>query len=197
MTPSRFRMRAECCRPGALSPSRLCSCASWPLLARSAPRIAESKPIPVVLGTDSEISIGLPVGTPCTILVDVGSKVVEDFTIGTPPEHGTLMLRGRTGVIYRPKPRFSGDDAFAFSISSRSSADRRKLDHSRARTHRLIIVVRREGGTCKCTRFGISWRLLEERSFTRAARRSGVSQPSLTNAISALEQELGGNVVSP
>jgi LysR family transcriptional regulator, hydrogen peroxide-inducible genes activator len=34
--------------------------------------------------------------------------------------------------------------------------------------------------------------LLEERSFTRAARRSGVSQPSLTNAISALEQELGG-----
>ncbi len=81
-----------------------------------------AKPIPVVLGTDSEISIGLPVGTPCTILVDVGSKVVEDFTIGAPPEHGTLMLRGRTGVIYRPKPRFSGDDAFAFSLSSRSSA---------------------------------------------------------------------------
>jgi DNA-binding transcriptional LysR family regulator len=34
--------------------------------------------------------------------------------------------------------------------------------------------------------------LCEERSFTRAARRSGVSQPSLTNAISALEEELGG-----
>ena len=36
--------------------------------------------------------------------------------------------------------------------------------------------------------------LREERSFTRAARRSGVSQPSLTNAISALEQELGGEL---
>ena len=34
--------------------------------------------------------------------------------------------------------------------------------------------------------------LCAERSFTRAARRSGVSQPSLTNAISALEEEMGG-----
>ena len=34
--------------------------------------------------------------------------------------------------------------------------------------------------------------LCEERSFTRAAKRCGVSQPSLTNAIIELEQELGG-----
>jgi DNA-binding transcriptional LysR family regulator len=34
--------------------------------------------------------------------------------------------------------------------------------------------------------------LCEERSFTHAAKRCGVSQPSLTNAIIALEQELGG-----
>jgi len=34
--------------------------------------------------------------------------------------------------------------------------------------------------------------LCEEHSFTRAARRTGVSQPSLTNAIRALEEELGG-----
>jgi LysR family hydrogen peroxide-inducible transcriptional activator len=34
--------------------------------------------------------------------------------------------------------------------------------------------------------------LCEERSFTRAARRCGISQPSLTNAINRLEQELGG-----
>jgi molybdenum-dependent DNA-binding transcriptional regulator ModE len=34
--------------------------------------------------------------------------------------------------------------------------------------------------------------LCEEGSFTRAAKRSGVTQPSLTNAISALERELGG-----
>ena len=34
--------------------------------------------------------------------------------------------------------------------------------------------------------------LCEEGNFTRAAKRSGISQPSLTNAISALEHELGG-----
>jgi LysR family hydrogen peroxide-inducible transcriptional activator len=33
--------------------------------------------------------------------------------------------------------------------------------------------------------------LCEERSFTRAARRCGISQPSLTDAIIRLEQELG------
>ncbi len=36
--------------------------------------------------------------------------------------------------------------------------------------------------------------LCEERNFTHAAKRSGVSQPSMTNAISALEQELGGTL---
>ena len=34
--------------------------------------------------------------------------------------------------------------------------------------------------------------LWEERNFTRAAKRCGVSQPSLTNAIKRLEQALGG-----
>jgi molybdenum-dependent DNA-binding transcriptional regulator ModE len=34
--------------------------------------------------------------------------------------------------------------------------------------------------------------LCEERNFTRAAKRCGVSQPSLTNAIKRLEQKLGG-----
>jgi DNA-binding transcriptional LysR family regulator len=34
----------------------------------------------------------------------------------------------------------------------------------------------------------------EELNFTRAAQRCGVSQPSLTNAIKALERQLGGAV---
>jgi LysR family hydrogen peroxide-inducible transcriptional activator len=36
--------------------------------------------------------------------------------------------------------------------------------------------------------------LCEERSFMRAAKTCGVSQPSLTNGIKALETELGGDL---
>ena len=36
--------------------------------------------------------------------------------------------------------------------------------------------------------------LCEEQSFTRAAKRCGISQPSLTNAIKRLEAELGGSL---
>ena len=38
--------------------------------------------------------------------------------------------------------------------------------------------------------------LCEELNFTRAARRCGISQPSLTTAIGALERELGGALFS-
>jgi Bacterial regulatory helix-turn-helix protein, lysR family len=36
--------------------------------------------------------------------------------------------------------------------------------------------------------------LCEEKSFTRAAKRCGVSQPSVSNAIKRLEEELGGDL---
>ncbi|HZP68785.1 MAG TPA: LysR family transcriptional regulator [Pseudolabrys sp.] len=36
--------------------------------------------------------------------------------------------------------------------------------------------------------------LCEERSFTRAAKRCGIAQPSLTRAIQLLEQEVGGRL---
>src|SRR5260370_42444597 len=50
----------------------------------------------------------------------------------------------------------------------------------------------RQGANMQMLQIRYFLALCEERSFTRAARRSGVSQPSLTNAIGALERELGG-----
>jgi hypothetical protein len=80
------------------------------------------EPIPLALGRHSDVPIALPANTPCAILVKAGGAVLHDITIDAAPQHGTLALRGRTGVVYRPSPGFKGSDAFAFSLHGRSSA---------------------------------------------------------------------------
>jgi hypothetical protein len=71
---------------------------------------------PIAPGRASDVSIALPANTPCTILVRTGNAVLDDIMVHAPPEHGTLMSRGRTGVVYRPAPGFKGSDSFAFSL---------------------------------------------------------------------------------
>jgi hypothetical protein len=73
-------------------------------------------PIPFALGRDSDVSITLPANTPCTILIQTGNAVLDDIAVQAPPERGTLTSRGRTGVVYRPRPGFKGSDAFDFSL---------------------------------------------------------------------------------
>ena len=48
------------------------------------------------------------------------------------------------------------------------------------------------GGVMQMNQVRYFLALCEEQNFTRAAKRCGVSQPSLTNAIKRLEQTLGG-----
>jgi DNA-binding transcriptional LysR family regulator len=55
----------------------------------------------------------------------------------------------------------------------------------------LALVSKREA-TLQIRQVHYFMALCEELNFTCAARRCGVSQPSLSNAISALERELGG-----
>ena len=47
---------------------------------------------------------------------------IEEIAIDVMPQHGTATLRGRTGVTYRPAPRFKGDDSFAFSVRGRAGS---------------------------------------------------------------------------
>jgi DNA-binding transcriptional LysR family regulator len=56
-----------------------------------------------------------------------------------------------------------------------------------------IIAIQR-GSVMEMHQIRYFLALCEELNFTRAARRCGVTQPSLTNAIRALERELGGPV---
>jgi|SRR5262245_7218627 len=78
--------------------------------------------MPLALGVESSASITMPANTPCTVMVAAGGMVIEDIAIDVMPRHGTATLRGRTGVTYRPAPRFKGDDSFAFSIRGRTDA---------------------------------------------------------------------------
>jgi DNA-binding transcriptional LysR family regulator len=55
----------------------------------------------------------------------------------------------------------------------------------------LALLSKREA-TLQIQQVHYFMALCEELNFTCAARRCGVSQPSLSNAISALERELGG-----
>ena len=95
-----------------------------------------------------------------------------------------MIARARTGlqntdVRSQTSARRRGSDQWLFETGANGSLGREA---------RLIP----RGGTCKCNRSATFLALCEERSFTRAAKRCGVSQPSLTNAIIRLEQELGG-----
>jgi hypothetical protein len=98
----------------------------WGLLAASAAAIVWStigaardcrfKPIALTLGLDTQISAIVPRGVPCSVRTLTGDATVADLAIHSPPRHGDLAPRGRTGVFYRPDPKFTGEDSFAFAL---------------------------------------------------------------------------------
>lgn len=61
----------------------------------------------------------------CAIWANPQGISVKVVTITAAPQHGTLALRGRTGVTYRPARGFTGTDSFAFMLPNASSAERR------------------------------------------------------------------------
>jgi hypothetical protein len=77
-------------------------------------------PVPLVFGKETTVSMSVNSGRPCAIWVRTASAVVGEFAIDMQPVHGRALARGRTGVIYRSKPQFRGQDAFGFALSGRS-----------------------------------------------------------------------------
>jgi hypothetical protein len=84
------------------------------------PASCQSKPVPFVAGLTFNVSVAVPAGRACTVAVEIGSVAVKSFQIDSPPAHGELVARGRTGVVYLPRSGFKGDDTFAFSIEGSS-----------------------------------------------------------------------------
>jgi type IV secretory pathway VirB2 component (pilin) len=86
-------------------------CLAWAFGSRD----CRIKPLQFVFGI-TDLSVTTSAGMPCTIVVRPGSAALDALTIESQPKHGTVTARGRTGVVYRPHPKFRGDDGFTFSI---------------------------------------------------------------------------------
>jgi len=71
---------------------------------------------PISLEFQPELNVAMTVkrGSACAIWARVAYSFIDTLTIVSPPQHGTLRVRGLSGVIYRPEPGYSGSDAFAF-----------------------------------------------------------------------------------
>lgn len=85
-------------------------------------RPCRTEPAVLGLGTDLDVKMTLSHNAACAIWANAASISVKDVTITAAPQHGTLALRGRTGVTYRPARGFTGTDSFAFTLQSTSGA---------------------------------------------------------------------------
>jgi hypothetical protein len=89
----------------------------------------------LALGGDLDVTMTLSHNAACAIWANAASISVNDVTITTAPQHGTLALRGRTGVTYRPARGFTGSDSFAFMLQSTSGPGSAALT---ARVHATV-----------------------------------------------------------
>jgi hypothetical protein len=79
---------------------------------------------PAVLGSGAELAAHMTVShnAACAIGTKIQSISAEDVRVEVAPQHGTLALRGRSGVTYRPAPEFTGNDFYAFALRGHAQA---------------------------------------------------------------------------
>jgi hypothetical protein len=77
---------------------------------------------PAVLAPGARLDVRMAVShnAACSVWSKVNAGSIGDVRIAVPPQHGTLALRGRSGVTYRPAPGFTGRDFFDFSLGATS-----------------------------------------------------------------------------
>jgi hypothetical protein len=80
----------------------------------------EAQPISIVLGQDAEAAMTVSPRTRCQIATGLSIASVEEFNVVDPPKHGTVMQRGRTGVVYQSDGDFRGKDSFTFAMRGKS-----------------------------------------------------------------------------
>ena len=69
----------------------------------------------------TDVKIMTSARTPCLLSLRLGTARVDALTITVGPQYGTVVPRGRTGVVYRPLSGFRGEDSFWFLLDGQSN----------------------------------------------------------------------------
>jgi len=85
-------------------------------------RACRTEPAVLGIGADLHARMIVSHNGACAIWTKADNIAINDVSIATAPQHGTLALRGRTGVTYRPARQFTGEDSFAFTLHGRLDA---------------------------------------------------------------------------
>ena len=97
----------------------------WGLLWLTKPGLTECQAAPLALKFGSQINVAMKVasGMACTLSAQIGSASLEEPIVETPPQHGSVSFRGRSGVMYRADPAYKGSDFFAIKLNGRSNSE--------------------------------------------------------------------------
>ncbi len=79
-----------------------------------------ASPVRLMLNGQTHATIETRGGAACTIAVQTGSAIIDDLTVSSQPQHGTIVPRGRTGVVYRAHGKYRGEDSFELSLHGRT-----------------------------------------------------------------------------
>jgi hypothetical protein len=80
-----------------------------------------TSPHPIIFAPETEVTLMARRGSSCPVFVQRTVASVGGLQVLVTPHNGTLVLRGSSGVIYRPNKDFKGEDFFAFSMRTRLS----------------------------------------------------------------------------
>jgi hypothetical protein len=87
------------------------------------PAECHSVPLRLMLGTETPATMTLDAGAVCAISLTAPDATIAELKIAAAPQHGTVTARGRTGAIYRPDPRYRGEDSFDLALRGRSGGE--------------------------------------------------------------------------
>jgi len=76
-------------------------------------------PVQPVFGAETAATMTVAPGNPCIVFLRQIAGSIDDLSIATPPRHGVVAVRGRSGVTYRSAQQHRGEDAFVLKLRGR------------------------------------------------------------------------------